>query len=92
MRAFKYVIIFSIIAASLVTIPTASFGSQEQNGADELLEEREEISNCRRMADLSTCVPIMDWSGDVAATFKLFRQKCELYFKIKDIKNEDQVN
>ena len=45
-----------------------------------------------KMADLNTCVPQMDWSGDVAMSFRLFKQKCEIYFSIMNIAEDKQVD
>ena len=37
--------------------------------------------------------PRMDWSNaDLAGTFKLFKQKCEIYFNVKDTKVDKMVN
>ena len=37
--------------------------------------------------------PRMDWSSaDVPGTFRLFKQKCQIYFTVKDIKKEMMVN
>ena len=43
------------------------------------------------MAD--SFIPRMDWeAGDPSQALKLFKQKCELYFSVKDVKKEKQVD
>ena len=38
-------------------------------------------------------IPYMDWqSSNLAETFKLFKQRLELYFVVNKIKIEQQVN
>ena len=38
-------------------------------------------------------IPRMDWEGaDQSLALKLFKQKCDLYFSVKDVKKEKQVD
>ena len=38
-------------------------------------------------------MPYMNWSGpDLPRTFKLFKQKCEIYFTVRDIKPEKRAS
>ena len=38
-------------------------------------------------------LPRMDWSNpDLSGAIKMFKQRCELYFSVKDIKKEKQVD
>ena len=47
-----------------------------------------------RVANMSdTFIPRMDWdAADPSQALKLFEQKCNLYFSVKDIKKEKQVD
>lgn len=41
---------------------------------------------------MATAIPIMDWlSPNLAETFKLFKQRLELYFKVKSTSDDDKV-
>lgn len=83
MQAFKTVlyVIVTLVAPCLI-LPG-------YNHTGEHFTAPSRLSN---MADLNTCVPQMDWSGDVAMAFKLFKQRCEMYFSIMDIKADKQVD
>ena len=45
------------------------------------------------MAESNSIMPQMDWSShDIVNTFEMFKQQCELYFSVKDIKKQKQVD